>query len=103
MPKTESEAKTVVKARSSAAKQARVSQRKRLHNQSAKNRIRSGLRRFHDLFQADPQRARDQARQVISWLDRAAKSRVLHPNAARRHKARVMAYLQKLIKNQTPS
>ncbi len=82
----------------SSAKQARSSLRKRLRNQSAKNKIRSGLRRFSELQKSDPQLAKKQGCQVISWLDRAAKSQILHVNTARRHKAKVMAQIQTLAK-----
>jgi small subunit ribosomal protein S20 len=78
----------------SAIKQARSSQRKRLRNQSIENRIRSGLRQFHQLLKSDPQNARTQGRQVVSWLDRASKSKVIHPNNARRHKTRIMAQMK---------
>ncbi len=77
----------------SAAKQARASQRKRQRNQAVKSRIRSGLKRFEQLLKGDVAAAKLQARQVVSWLDRAAKSRVLHVNAARRYKSRIMARL----------
>lgn len=77
----------------SAAKQARSSERKRLRNQSVKNKIRSGLRRFSQLLKSDPKNAKDQGRQIISLLDRASKNKVLHFNTARRYKARVMAQM----------
>ena len=87
--------KPVVKVKvKSAAKQARSSQRKNIRNQFIQNRIRSGLRRFSELAKSDPKNAVQQGRQVVSWLDRAAKSGVLHVNASRRHKAKVMAQLQ---------
>ena len=82
----------------SAAKQARASKRKYTRNQSIKSRIRSGLTRFQTLAKEDPQTAREQAKQVVSWLDRAAKSNVMHRNTARRFKARVMSQLQALAK-----
>ncbi len=81
----------------SALKQARSGQRKHLRNQSAQNKIRSGLRRFEQLASENSEGVRDHARQVVSWLDRAAKSRVIHVNAARRYKARIMAQLKTLI------
>ncbi len=96
MPEEKPAVKKVI---SSAAKQARSGERKRIRNQSAKSRIRSGLIRFADLLKTNPQQARDHGRQVVSWLDRAAKSQVLHVNAARRYKTRVMAHLQKLNKS----
>lgn len=82
----------------SAAKQARASQRKRLRNHSAKSRIRTGLRDLNELLTKDPKSARTQGYQVVSLLDRAAKSQILHVNTARRYKARVMAQLKALAK-----
>ena len=83
----------------SAEKQARASQRKQLRNHSVKSGIRTGLARFATLLKDDPKSARPQGYQVISLLDRAAKNRVLHVNATRRYKARVMAKLNALPKS----
>ena len=77
----------------SAAKQARSSQRKRLRNQAVKSRIRSGLKRLEQLLKGDMAVAKVHARQVVSWLDRAAKTKIMHVNATRRYKSRVMACL----------
>jgi small subunit ribosomal protein S20 len=82
----------------SAIKQARASLRKRAHNQSIKHRISSGIRQFQQMLKENPQGAREHAKSVVSWLDRAAKTRVLHVNTARRHKASVMAKLQAIAK-----
>jgi ribosomal protein S20 len=82
----------------SAEKQARSSERKRIRNQSVKNRIRSGIREFAQLLKGDPKVARDRGRAVVSLLDRAAKNQVMHVNATRRYKARVMAQIQTLSK-----
>ncbi|MBI4023609.1 MAG: 30S ribosomal protein S20 [Verrucomicrobia bacterium] len=82
----------------SAAKQARASERKRIRNQGVKQRIRTGLRRLNDLFKTDPAKIVEQGRMVVSLLDRAAKTGVLHVNAARRHKARIMARLKTVAK-----
>jgi len=82
----------------SAAKQARSGQRKHLRNQAIQNRIRSGIQRFRMLLSHDPAGARQHGSQVVSWLDRAAKSQVLHPNTARRHKARIMKQLFAIVK-----
>ncbi len=78
----------------SAEKQARAGERRRLHNRTIKRRIRSGLTQFTDLLTTNPPGAKEQGRKVISWLDRAAKSRIMHPNTSRRYKARVMSQLQ---------
>ncbi len=78
----------------SAEKQARAGERRRLHNRQVKKRIRSGLTQFTNLLSSNPSGAKEQGRKVISWLDRAAKSRVFHPNTSRRYKSRVMSQLQ---------
>ncbi len=78
----------------SAEKQARVSERKRLHHKSVKTKIRSGLRCFFQCLKNNPKNIQEQGRKVISLLDRAAKTGVLHTNTARRYKAKVTAYLQ---------
>lgn len=75
----------------SAAKRARASERKRQRNQSVKSRIRNALKRLDLLLKEDVSSARSYARQVISLLDRAAKTRVMHVNASRRYKSRIMA------------
>lgn len=81
----------------SAQKQARASERKRIHNQSVKSRIRSGLRSFFQLAKENPTNVREQGRHVVSLLDRAAKTRVLHVNTARRYKTRVMGTMTKSL------
>lgn len=82
----------------SAEKQARASERKRIHNHAVKNKLRSALGRFFEIPKADVKIAAVKAREVVSLLDRAAKTRVLHVNAARRQKSRVMSRLQTLAK-----
>lgn len=80
----------------SAARQARSSQRKHLQNIAVRSRVRTGMRRFRELLAKDPAQARVCGRQVISWLDRAAKSNAIHRNNARRHKTAVMAKIKTL-------
>ncbi len=83
----------------SAEKQARSSQRKRLQNHSVKSTIRNGLSRLAVLLTSDPKAARTHGYHIVSLLDRAAKTRVLHVNATRRYKARVMSRLNALPKS----
>lgn len=80
----------------SAAKQARASESKRQRNQSVKSRIRNGLKRLDLLLKDDAPTARLHARQVVSLLDRAAKTHVMHVNASRRYKSRIMARILSL-------
>jgi small subunit ribosomal protein S20 len=92
-------AATKPKKESTAARQARSSERKRRHNQMIRNRIRGGLRQLAALLQKKSTEANGYGRQVVSWIDRAAKVNVIHGNAAARYKSRVMAQLRKLSKN----
>ncbi len=82
----------------SAEKQARASERRRIRNQAVKNKIRSGLKLFQQLSKSDSTKAREQARQIMSWMDRAVKNRVIHFNVARRQKSRLMIKLNALAK-----
>lgn len=81
---------------SSAARQARSSQRKRLQNQRVKNRIRTGLTRFAELSKKETSKAKAYGAQVVSWLDRSVKNGVFHRNTANRYKTRILASLKKL-------
>ncbi len=76
---------------SSAARRARSDARKRARNQAAKARVRTGLRTLLQLAKADPKRVPQYGREVISWVDRAVKTGVIHRNGGNRLKARVMA------------
>lgn len=77
----------------SAARRARSDARKRARNQVVRTRVRTGLRAFLTQAKSDPKGAAPFAYRVISLADRAAKSGVIHRNAADRLKARVMARL----------
>ena len=83
---------------SSAARQARSSQRKHIQNIAVRSRVRTGMRRFRELLAKDPVQAKICGRQVISWLDRAAKSNAIHRNNARRHKTTVLARINALAR-----
>lgn len=81
----------------SAAKQARASERRRLHNRSIKSRLHTLERRFLDAINAQKlEQAQQALRNVYSALDKAAKTRVIHPNHAARKKSRLMMRLKKL-------
>lgn len=81
----------------SAAKQARASERRRLHNRSIKSRLHSLEKRFLEAVASQKADVAQQAlRAVYSALDKAAKTRVIHANAAARRKSRLMARWKKL-------
>ena len=77
----------------SAARRTRSDARKRTRNQAAKARVRTGLRTLPPMVKADPKRAAQYGREVVSWVDRAVKAGVIHRNAGNRLKARVMALI----------
>lgn len=76
----------------SAAKQARASQRRRLHNKAIKSEIHTLERRVLALVEAKKASEATAALRVLtSALDKAAKTRVIHPNTASRKKSRLAA------------
>jgi small subunit ribosomal protein S20 len=81
----------------SAAKQARAALRRRTHNKSIKSRLHTLERNF--LSFVGEKKATEAAtayRALSSGLDKAAKTRVIHPNNAARKKSRLSARLQSL-------
>lgn len=81
----------------SAAKQARASLRRRAHNRAIKSRLHTLERQFNAALNAkQPAEAEAALRRLTSALDRAAKTRVIHPNRAARKKSRLTAKLKKL-------
>jgi small subunit ribosomal protein S20 len=69
----------------SAGKRARQTLRRAARNRS----VKSHLRRLQKQTRSTPERTADQIREVISAIDKAAKSGVIHRNAADRRKARL--------------
>jgi small subunit ribosomal protein S20 len=69
----------------SAAKRARQTVRRAVHNRS----VKTHLRRLQKQIRSGPERGADQIRAVISAIDKAAKRGIIHRNAANRRKARL--------------
>jgi small subunit ribosomal protein S20 len=69
----------------SAAKRARQTLRRATHNRS----VKTHLRRLQKQIRSTPASNADQIRVAISAIDKAAKSGVIHRNAANRRKARL--------------
>jgi small subunit ribosomal protein S20 len=69
----------------SAAKRARQTLRRAGRNQS----VKTHLRRLQKRIRSAPEPTAAQIRAAISAIDKAAKSRVIHRNAANRRKARL--------------
>jgi small subunit ribosomal protein S20 len=83
----------------SAAKQARASQRRRLHNKTIQSRLRTLENKLLS-FLAGKKTAEAAAayRDIASALDKAAKSGVIHRNNANRKKSRLAARLKAVAK-----
>jgi small subunit ribosomal protein S20 len=76
----------------SAAKRARVAERRRVRNRRYRSSTRTLVRRAEVLInQADEQAAAGAVGNAISLLDRAAAKGIIHPNNAARRKSRLMA------------
>jgi small subunit ribosomal protein S20 len=69
----------------SAGKRARQSLRRAVHNRS----VKTHLRRLQKRIRSAPELSADQIHAAISAIDKAAKSGVIHRNAANRRKARL--------------
>lgn len=86
----------------SAAKQARASQRRQLHNKSVKSKIHTLERKFLALIDAKKlAEATAALSDLTSALDKAAKSKVVHRNLAARKKSRLAARIKALAPGKT--
>ncbi len=79
---------------SSARKQVRVTQRRRLRNKSIQSLCKTNITKAERLiFSGELELAQEAAVAAISSLDRAAEKGVIHPNNAARRKSRLMKKL----------
>jgi small subunit ribosomal protein S20 len=69
----------------SAAKRSRQTLRRATHNRS----VKTHLRRLQKQIRSGQEWSADQIRAAISAIDKAAKSGIIHGNAANRRKARL--------------
>ena len=81
---------------SSAEKATRTAERKKLHNKAIRSATKTHITRVEKLVQSnDAEAAKKEVVVAISALDRAAKSKVIHPNTAARRKSRLMKKVNK--------
>ncbi|MCX7887099.1 MAG: 30S ribosomal protein S20 [Verrucomicrobiae bacterium] len=86
----------------SAAKQARASERRRLHNRMIKSKLHTLEKKFLEFVaQKKLAEATEALRQAFSALDKAAKVRVIPKNTANRKKSRLSARLKMLCQTAT--
>lgn len=74
----------------SALKRWRQNERHRERNKPVRTSARTAVKKARAAADGDPDEARAAVAEASSILDRAAKRRVIHPNAASRHKSRLM-------------
>jgi small subunit ribosomal protein S20 len=81
----------------SAAKRARVAERRRQRNRIFRSAARTHIRKAERLIaQGDAEAAALEVGNAISTLDRAAIKGIIHPNNAARRKSRLMAKYNKI-------
>ncbi len=81
----------------SARKRARQSEKRRVHNMSMRTAVRTAIKNVKKAVAAgDKAAAADALRQSHGVIDRVANKRVLHRNAANRHKSRLAAAIKAL-------
>lgn len=81
----------------SALKRWRQSERRKARNKPVRSAARTAVRKARETITAGSQdEAQAAIREAMSVLDRAAKRRVIHPNAAARRKSRLMLQLNKV-------
>ena len=77
----------------SALKRWRQNEAHRARNKSVRTAARGAVKKAHTAIAAGDSEAEAAIREATSILDRAAKSNVVHKNAAARHKSRLMRQL----------
>ncbi len=79
----------------SARKAARQSVKRRLHNASLRSEIRSALKRVRKAIAAGDKKVAVQVfRQSVKVIDSVADKKIVHKNAAARHKSRLSAAIK---------
>jgi len=82
----------------SSQKQARVAERRRLHNKSIRSLCKTNITRAEGLiFSGELESAQRVVMAAISSLDKAAEKGVIHPNNAARRKSRLMKKLNEAL------
>lgn len=80
----------------SAKKALRQGRAHAVRNRAQRSRLRSALKRVRTATTADAARAA--FADAVQLLDRAARTRLIHPNNAARHKSRLAATVARLTK-----
>ena len=82
--------------RRTSLKKSRQDKKRRLRNLKIKQQLKKAIKKFQALLSAkNINEAKTFLGKVFSQLDKAAKKRIIHPNAADRKKSRLMKALGK--------
>lgn len=80
----------------SALKAHRQNERRREHNRQLRTRLRGALRDIRAAIDAgEPAKVKDALRDTISLVDKMAKKKLIHRNAAGRYKSRLASRVAK--------
>ena len=83
----------------SALKKNRQDQKRRIRNRAHASRLRTQMKKIQEALQSgDATAATDMMKDTVSLVDRTAKHRVIHRNAASRTKSRLARALAKIQK-----
>ena len=77
----------------SAVRSARRAQRRRLRTRAVKSQVKTAITKARRLLAAGDQAAAEAVTQAVRLLDRASTKGIIHPNAAGRHKSRLVKLL----------
>jgi small subunit ribosomal protein S20 len=86
-------------ARATSQKRTRQADKRRQRNRVVKSRVKNAVRQFVAAAQTGAANAASALQDAVSQLDRAARKRVIHPNAAARRKSRLMSRQASLAKS----
>ncbi len=80
----------------SALKAHRQNEKRRLHNKQMRTRLRGALRDIRTAIDTqDPAQVQDALRSTVSLVDKMAKKKLIHRNAAGRYKSRLASRVAK--------
>ncbi|HSW09594.1 MAG TPA: 30S ribosomal protein S20 [Bacillota bacterium] len=77
--------------RATSQKHARQADKRRQRNRVVKSKVKNAVRQFVAAAEANAADVASALRHAVSQLDRAARKRIIHPNAAARRKSRLMS------------
>lgn len=78
----------------SAKKRMELSRTANVRNRAARSQLRTAMKRVREA--TDPEKAREHLRYAHSLLDKAAASRLVHPNKANRLKGQLTRHVESL-------